>query len=264
MLLTRPTRLRFDPTSYFVLMQFRVVVTGVLYQLIFKKSLTLVQWLSLILLTSGCIMQRLVENDTGNMTLDINVYLVLILAQVLSSCFSGVYTEKLLKERSAPVMVQNSFLCLNSIFCNLVLLTYNGQLFTFLTWEDNMAHICTFKVIYIIINSTFIGIVVSLFLRYLNSILKSFASALEIVFTAVLAYIFFGVPIGMSTIFSICLICIATYLYSANPVNNSRAGKIVNLNLSTVQANGHTELREDKHAKSREPRGRVVSSGDKV
>ena len=228
-------------------MQFRVVVTGVLYQLVFKKKLTFMQWVSLIVLTLGCIVQRLQENDIGKVTLDVNIYLVLILVQILCSCFSGVYTERLLKGRDAPVMVQNSFLYFNSILCNLVLLTYNGHLFTFLTWEDNMKHVCTFKVIYIIINTTFIGIVVSLFLRYLNSILKSFASALEIVFTAVLALIFFGVPIGISTWASIILIFIATYLYSANPVENTKAG------VAGVTVNC-----------SRETRARALSSGDKV
>lgn len=214
----------FDPTSYFVLMQFRVVVTGVLFQFIFKKQLTRMQWCSLFLLTFGCIVQRLQENDLGKLSLDLNVYLVLILLQVLSSCFAGVYTEFILKTkgREVPVMVQNSFLYLNSVFCNLVLLAYNGQISTFLSYES-LKPLGSFKVVYIIINTTCIGIVVSLFLRYLNSILKSFASALEIVFTAVLAYVFFGVPIRFNTIVSICLIFIATYLYSANPVNNDES-----------------------------------------
>ncbi|KAL5249976.1 hypothetical protein ACHWQZ_G015898 [Mnemiopsis leidyi] len=215
----------FDPTSYFVLMQFRVVVTGVLFQFIFKKQLTRMQWLSLILLTIGCTVQRLQENDIGKLSLNVNIYLILILMQILSSCFAGVYTEFLLKTlgRDTDVMVQNVFLYLDSIFCNLVLLTYNGQVFTFLSYQ-NLQPVLSFKVIYIIVNQTCIGIVVSYFLRYLNSILKSFASALEIVFTAVLAMLFFGVPIGFNTIISICLIFVATYLYSANPVNNTSAG----------------------------------------
>jgi UDP-galactose transporter len=239
----------FDPTSYFVLMQFRVVVTGVLFQFIFKKKLTRIQWLSLILLTMGCTVQRLQENDIGKVSLDVNIYLILILLQVLSSCFAGVYTEFLLKTqgRDTPVMVQNVFLYLDSIFCNLVLLTYNGQVFSFLSYQ-NLQPVLSFKVIYIIINQTCIGIVVSLFLRYLNSILKSFASALEIVFTAVLAMVLFGVPIGFYTVISICLIFVATFLYSANPVNNTSAKR---------------ELGKDD-CNSNNCRPRNISSSDKV
>ena len=214
----------FDPTSYFVLMQFRVVVTGVLFQFIFKKQLTRLQWLSLILLTMGCTFKQLQENDIGKLSLNVNIYLLLILIQILSSCFAGVYTEFLLKTlgKDTDAMVQNVFLSLDSIFCNLVLLTYNGQVFTFLS-NQNLQPVLSFKVMFIIVNQTCIGIAVSYFLRYLNSIVKSFASALEIVFTAVLAMLFFGVPIGFNTIISICLIFVATYLYSANPVNNTSA-----------------------------------------
>ena len=247
----------FDPTSYFVLMQFRVVVTGVLFQFIFKKQLTRMQWLSLILLTMGCTVQRLQENDIGKVSLNVNIYLILILMQILSSCFAGVYTEFLLKTlgRDTDVMVQNVFLYLDSIFCNLVLLTYNGQVFTFLSYQ-NLQPVLSFKVIYIIVNQTCIGIVVSYFLRYLNSILKSFASALEIVFTAVLAMLFFGVPIGFNTIISICLIFVATYLYSANPVNNTSAA-----NREVSKDNGGSC---NSAATANHCRPRNISSSDKV
>jgi len=213
----------FDPTSYFVLMQFRVVITGVLFQIFFSKELTPMQWLSLILLTMGCIVQRLHENDIGKLSLDINVYLVLILIQVLSSCFAGVYTEYILKKQPGDVMIQNVYLYGNSVICNLVLIMCKGQLGDFLSAEG-WAPLGSFKVCYIIINTTCIGITVSLFLKYLNSILKTFASALEIVFTAILSYVIFGVSIDFGTIISVLLIFIATYLYSANPVNNTRDG----------------------------------------
>ncbi len=43
-------------------------------------------------------------------------------------------------------------------------------------------------VLLLIVNNAALGIVVSLFLRKLNSILKTFASALELMFTAVLSW----------------------------------------------------------------------------
>ena len=44
-------------------------------------------------------------------------------------------------------------------------------------------------VCWIIANNAAIGIVTSFFLRHLNSILKTFASALELMFTAVLSWV---------------------------------------------------------------------------
>lgn len=75
-------------------------------------------------------------------------------------------------------------------------------------------------VISIIINNAAIGIVTSLFLRSLNSILKTFASALELMFTAVLCWLIFGIAVDLFTVLAIFIVSAATYLYAQNPVIN--------------------------------------------
>ena len=70
------------------------------------------------------------------------------------------------------------------------------------------------------LNNAAIGIVVSLFLRSLNSILKTFASALELMFTAVLCWIIFGITVDVYTVFAILIVSAATFLYAHNPVVN--------------------------------------------
>ncbi|KAK8739051.1 hypothetical protein OTU49_003811 [Cherax quadricarinatus] len=76
------------------------------------------------------------------------------------------------------------------------------------------------SVIAIILNNAAVGIVTSFFLRSLNSILKTFASALELMFTAVLSWIIFGIPIDWWTAAAIALVIYATYMYAQNPVVN--------------------------------------------
>lgn len=58
------------------------------------------------------------------------------------------------------------------------------------------------------------------FLKYMNSILKTFASALELLFTAVLCYFIFAIPIYLNTILAIAVVSFAIYLYSKSPVVN--------------------------------------------
>lgn len=137
------------------------------------------------------------------------------------SCFAGVYNEHLLKGRGSDVhiMMQNVFMYVDSIVCNAVALGFRGQLVTAFT-PDNLASICQVSVICIMINNAAIGIVVSLFLRSLNSILKTFASALELMFTAVLCWIIFGIAIDMYTVVAIFIVSGATFLYAQNPVVN--------------------------------------------
>jgi Nucleotide-sugar transporter len=74
----------FDPTTYYLLLQFRVVITGIVFQVsfqflarewqfsyrhfsldkvLFKKQLSCKQWISLLLLTVGCMIKHI---DIGN------------------------------------------------------------------------------------------------------------------------------------------------------------------------------------------------------
>ncbi|KXJ17474.1 UDP-galactose transporter senju [Exaiptasia diaphana] len=214
----------YDPTTYFLLLQFRVVVTGVIFQILFSKQLSRVQWVSLLLLTAGCIIKQLkFGSESAGLSLKLDQNLVLIMVQVFCSCFAGVYNEYLLKGRSgeAPLMIQNVFMYIDSILCNLLLLTYRGTLQEAFT-SQSINSILTVNVVSIIFNNAAIGIVTSLFLKKLNSILKTFASALELMFTAVLSWIIFGIPITVLTIIALIIVTYAIILYSQNPVDNTQ------------------------------------------
>ncbi|XP_004531204.1 UDP-galactose transporter senju [Ceratitis capitata] len=251
----------FDPTTYYLLLQLRVVITGILFQIIFKKYLTRRQWISLLLLTFGCMLKQININslygDTNddseavavqqvtlnktdtentskvsgkNMTgFDLSLSALLILAQTIFSCLAGVYNEYLLKDKGADVniFVQNVFMYIDSIVCNVLILLVNGQLVGAFTAESLRA-IWRFNVIIIIVNNAAIGIVTSFFLKYMNSIVKTFASALELMFTAVLCYFLFAIPIYINTALAIAVVSFAIYLYSQSPVVNT--GKVRPLN----------------------------------
>ncbi|XP_046664381.1 UDP-galactose transporter senju [Homalodisca vitripennis] len=239
----------FDPTSYYLLLQFRVVVTGVLFQMLFKKQLSTKQWLSLVLLTAGCIIKQLPFSSSSpttdppvqqvtdpdvvitsmdkHMTSVFSWNMLLILIQIVCSCLAGVYNELLLKSTDSEacnIYIQNTFMYVDSIVCNVALLGWQGQLSV--VWDTTqLDHLLDFKVILVILNNAAIGIVTSFFLRSLNSILKTFASALELIFTALLTWLFFSIPIHLNTFFAIFVVSIAVIMYSQNPVINVRIPK---------------------------------------
>ncbi|XP_065357721.1 UDP-galactose transporter senju [Calliphora vicina] len=265
----------FDPTTYYLLLQLRVVITGVLFQIIFKKYLSQRQWISLVLLTAGCMLKQLnfsgiygtVDDEESNKSItktsedvqvqsimsgknmngfDFSISAVLILAQTIFSCLAGVYNEYLLKDKGSDVniFVQNVFMYLDSIVCNVVILLIKGELFSAFT-ADSLTAIFRFKVIIIIINNAAIGIVTSFFLKYMNSILKTFASALELMFTAVLCYFLFSIPIYINTALAIAVVSYAIYLYTQSPVVN--LGKVRPINsLSEANATNGTSLEKRK------------------
>lgn len=140
---------------------------------------------------------------------------------------AGVYNEYLLKEQGANIniFVQNVFMYIDSILCNLAVFVvlYISESSEFDMFRNvDPSILLQPKVIIIMLNNTAIGIITSFFLKNLNSILKTFASALELVFTAILCWLIFSIPIQMNTVLSISMVSYAVVLYSQNPVQNVR------------------------------------------
>lgn len=187
--------------------------------------------MSLILLTAGCMIKQIHINEPDTISLttsknmsgfDFSLSAVFILAQTVCSCLAGVYNEYLLKDKGANVniFIQNVFMYLDSIICNVTVLLIQGDLATAFQGEK-LSNLFNPNVILIIINNSAIGIITSFFLKYMNSILKTFASAIELMFTAVLCYFLFAIPIYINTFLAITVVSVAIYLYSQNPVVNT-------------------------------------------
>uniref|UniRef100_A0A1B0CV66 Udp-galactose transporter n=1 Tax=Lutzomyia longipalpis TaxID=7200 RepID=A0A1B0CV66_LUTLO len=224
---------KFDPTTYYLLLQFRVVITGILFQIIFKKYLSRRQWFSLLLLTVGCMVKQMnfskddddasehVANAKNTSGFDFSINAVFILTQTLCSCLAGVYNEYLLKreDTNVNIYVQNVIMYFDSIVCNVSVLLLQGDLVDAFQM-DSLRAVFRFNVIVIMINNAAIGIVTSFFLKYMNSIIKTFASALELFFTAILCFFLFAIPIHFNTILAIGIVSFAVFMYSQNPVVN--------------------------------------------
>lgn len=162
------------------------------------------------------------ENKTSDSsTFNISINAIFILIQTLCSCLAGVYNEYLLKHTGANVniFVQNVFMYIDSIVCNTVILIVQGNLHGAFTYT-NLQKVFHYKVLLVMVNNAAIGIITSFFLKTLNSILKTFASALELILTAVFCYLLFNIPIYMNTVLAIFTVLFAVYLYSKNPVSN--------------------------------------------
>jgi solute carrier family 35 (UDP-sugar transporter), member A1/2/3 len=232
----------FDPTTYFILLQLRVVITGVLFQIVFSKYLSRKQWISLLLLTLGCMIKQInfgdqpVEGSNSNSSsidneairsnkntfgFDLSINAVFILIQTICSCLAGVYNEYLLKEKGEHIniYIQNVFMYIDSILCNALILLVQGNIVSAFSF-DNLTEIFRPSVLIVMFINCAIGITTSFFLKYMNSIIKTFASALELIFTAILCRVLFMIPIYLNTIISVGIVCTAVFLYSQSPVVN--------------------------------------------
>lgn len=152
---------------------------------------------------------------------DLSINAVFILIQTICSCLAGVYNEYLLKDKGEDIniYVQNVFMYLDSIFCNALILLLQGNLIGAFS-VDNLLAIAKPSVLVVMFINCAIGITTSFFLKYMNSIIKTFASALELVFTAILCRILFAIPIYLNTVASIAIVFFSLFLYSQSPVVN--------------------------------------------
>lgn len=135
----------FDPTTYFILLQLRVILTGIVYQCLFKKDLSKIQWLSLVLLTIGCMIKELkMEGNIRQQSNGFFISILLMLTQILCSCLAGVYNEYLLKKGqgvNVNIYVQNIYMYTDSILCNILLwITFKHN-----ETESNTSEINIFK-----------------------------------------------------------------------------------------------------------------------
>ena len=87
------------------------------------------------------------------------------------------------------------------------------------------------------VNNAAAGLVTSLFLQSLNSILKAYANALQLIMTGLFAWLIFAVPLNVATLVSMGVVLAAVALYSANPViSPTSSKKMININLKQASA----------------------------
>lgn len=183
-----------------------------------RKSLSRVQWISLLLLFAGVAIVQ-VEQDGSKKKEAIasatsQSYVKGLLAVVvscLSSGFAGVYFEKILKGSSASLWLRNVQLGLFGTFMGLIGLWWNdgaqiaekGFLFGYtpMVWG-------------VIFNQAFGGLLVAVVVKYADNILKGFATSFSIVVSTVTSVYLFGFHVDILFTLGAGLVIGAVYMYS--------------------------------------------------
>ncbi len=233
---------KYGATSYFVLTQLRILLTGKYFERIFSRALPRSQWISLVVLALGCAMKHLSraysaylkeeedpnKNEFNNFDISdyINRMLFVVLAQIFAGSYACVHNEFILKENvHVDVMVQNVFMYVNSIGWNVLFLVYYvlssdtveiGMADIF-SWSS-LKHVFNIKVFFLVMNNAAIGIVTSLFLLKLNSILRLYASSMQFMALSILGMLFFGIEFNFLLALSVSFFIASVWVYLKNPV----------------------------------------------
>lgn len=197
----------FEPSRYFVLMQARIVVTGVIHGAVMGRRLSVQQWTGLVTVMLGAMLK---EYDllTGRAAFGSisSVGYAIVGVQILLSTTAGVANERLLKTGSVSQNLQNMFMYSWSIVVDLAIMLLSSQ-------TVSLAAV-TADTIPIILNGSAVGLVTSLLLKRLSSVVKAVASAVELWVTALLSSVVFGYPLTPGSVVGTLVVTAGALIYA--------------------------------------------------
>ncbi|CAM4718565.1 unnamed protein product [Leuciscus chuanchicus] len=210
--------------TFQVTYQLKILTTALFSVLMLRKSLSKIQWISLVLLFAGVAIVQ-VEQESGKQKEALtgtnqNYFkgLVSVIVSCLSSGFAGVYFEKILKGSSASVWMRNIQLGIFGTLLGLLGMWWNdgaaiaekGFLFGYtpLVWG-------------VIFNQAFGGLLVAVVVKYADNILKGFATSFSIIVSTITSVYLFGFHVDLIFTLGAGLVIGAVYMYSLPKPNTS-------------------------------------------
>ncbi|CAH8867195.1 unnamed protein product [Trichobilharzia szidati] len=233
-------QLEMDPATYQILSNFKILSTAILFRLIIKQRITLIQWFSLLLLlTAGivhsygnfdaqkafmkssslppstCQSISCVLHPISSSTIHITTHgIIMISAYCTVSGLSGVYTEHVMKKHSyMSIHLQNFLLYTFGVIVNGIALIFEVHRkgisdedfqffrgFTYLTWI-------------LILTQSIFGMLIGFVLKYASNIYRLFIISSAMICTTLLAMILFNLHLNSIILMSIILVCTSLYLY---------------------------------------------------
>ncbi|KAL5471489.1 hypothetical protein EMCRGX_G029612 [Ephydatia muelleri] len=204
-----------DAATYQVTYQLKILTTALFSVLMLKKSLSRVQWGSLVILMVAVALVQMPAHgfNQGDALVGFSsmIGLAAILVACLTSGFAGVYTELLLKSDNS-IWVKNIQLALVSTFVALF-----GVFVT--DWsairEKGFFQGYSALVWIVILFQALGGLVVSMVMKYADNILKGFATSISIVLSSVVSYLVLNdfTP-TLLFLLGATLVMVSTLLYS--------------------------------------------------
>ncbi|ORY48308.1 nucleotide-sugar transporter [Rhizoclosmatium globosum] len=202
-----------DPATFQVTYQMKILTTAVFSVLMLKKSLTLMKWIALVLLTVGIALVQMPTSSTPVVAKNgANSFVGLIAVTVacVLSGLAGVWFEKVLKGTQASVWHRNIQLSTFSIIPGLLgAFLIDGRTIA----EKGFFHGYTFWAWMAIANQAFGGLIVALVVKYADNILKGFATSISIILSAIASIFLFDFFISLPFVIGAAVVLYATHLY---------------------------------------------------
>lgn len=215
-----------DAALYSVLCQSRLIFTAICAVVFLRKKLKYVQFLSLVLLTCGVILcnmadQKNPSDGSPGLTTSMAVGISSTLGISFSSGIASVYTERVIKGHKSKIIAEQEYgLAYTQVQLALMSILTMGT-YAFIQDWDNIQTNGLFQnftpwAALSVVNNAVGGLIVAGVLKYADSVLKGYATALAATLTGILSYFLFGTALNGIYFMGIMNVLVAVLLYNGN------------------------------------------------
>ena len=221
-----------DASVFSVLVQSKLLMTALFSTILLKKKLRKSQGISLLLLTTGVV---LCNYKPANFTSDnAEAEFEAMARQVtgitatlgisLASGFAAVYTEKVIKKkRTGSTEKQQFSLAYMQVQLASVSLIVMGAFAMFKDFDaimtDGLWHNFSGAAFLSVFNTGLGGLMVAAVLKYADSVLKGYATAISVILTGTLSWLLFGTSLSVIYGLGIVNVISAVLLYNARDLD---------------------------------------------
>ncbi|EGD80513.1 UDP-N-acetylglucosamine transporter [Salpingoeca rosetta] len=201
-----------DAATFQVTYQLKVLTTALFAVVLLGKRLSLMQWISLVMLTAGVALIQMPDSETEDehSIAERFMGLIMVVTACFSSGFAGVYFEKVLKGETAGVWVLNVQLAGMGVIIALssVLYSHYDRVMKqgFLYGYNKEAYIA-------ISLQAFGGLIVAVVVKYADNILKGFATSISIILSSIVSALYLDFVVTSRFGFGALLVIASTYVY---------------------------------------------------
>jgi UDP-sugar transporter A1/2/3 len=209
-----------DAAVFSVLVQTKLLFTAISAALVLGKKLKYIQIISLVLLTLGVMMCNMKFNkESQEEAKDSFKGVCATLGIAVSSGFASVYSEKVIKAQQAKssgngsyslayTQVQLASMGLLTIGVYVIINDFQRII------EHGLFYKYNFRAFLTSLNSGIGGLIVAGVLKYADSILKGYATAISVIVTGLMSMLLFGTELHTVYFMGISNVVVAVLLYN--------------------------------------------------
>lgn len=219
-----------DPATFSVLVQTKMLSTAFFFGTVLKRKLMKKQFMSLVILTVGVMLcsMKTTSSEEGNVLGDKFTGICATLGIATSSGFASVYTEKVIKSARKKTDVSKSgefglahmqaqLAIVSLVILGVYAVAHDYELILQNGFFQNYDGAAFFSSL----NSACGGLVVAAVLKYADSILKGYATALSVVMTGLASNILFGTELSLFYVMGIVNVIVAVLLYNSSGLDDT-------------------------------------------